>query len=186
MKRGFTILELLLVISIIALLLGLVTTAANGAIGEARKKKADACCKIVQVAFETYYAQKGHWPGDIDDQLNRNGNTANLTSDELVLDQGTVRKMMRELLTEYKRGNACLDVSGLFVSRYTGEVRSRHIGLDFMEAIRGTKKDANGQKMKVSEMNFGYPEPNHGYFRHFQVTYRRPSDSILVEQQREQ
>mgnify|MGYP003334738053 CR=1 FL=1 len=185
MKKAFTIIELLLVISIIALLMGLVTTAAAGAIGEARKKKAASCCAVVQVGLETYYAQKGYWPGNIDDQLNRNGNTAGLTTDEIILDQNLFRSMMREILAEYKRGNACLDISGLFVSRYPGEVRTKQLGLDFMEAIRGTKKDAHGQKMKVSEMHFGYPEASHGYFRHFKVTYRRPSDSILIEQQLE-
>ena len=66
MRRGFTIIELVMVIAILGILLGIVTTAAAGAIRQAREKKADACCAVVQAAFETYYAQKGEWPGDIE------------------------------------------------------------------------------------------------------------------------
>ena len=48
-------------------------------------------------------------------------------------------------------------------------------------AIRGTKKDANGQKMTTSQMHFGYPESDHGYFRHFKVIYSKPTDQMKVK-----
>ena len=52
-----------------------------------------------------------------------------------------------------------------------------------MTAIRGTKQDANGQKMTTSQMHFGYPESSHGYFRHFKVVYSKPTDQMKVSTQ---
>ena len=69
MRRGFTIIELVMVVAIMGILLGIVTTAAAGAIRQARIRKAEACCKVVQAAFETYYAQKGEWPGGIESKI---------------------------------------------------------------------------------------------------------------------
>ena len=100
-----------------------------------------------------------------------------------MLDPGDVDDMMRDILHEYKNGNPCLDISGLFVSRYDGRAGTRHLGLDFMTAIRGTKQDANGQKMTTSQMHFGYPESSHGYFRHFKVVYSKPTDQMKVSTQ---
>lgn len=202
MRRGFTIIELVMVIAILGILLGIVTTAASGAIKQARTRKADACCKIVQAAFETYYAQKGEWPGNIESKLtgdkgNAEGKKYRSDSDVFVLDPSDVDDMMRDILREYKNGNPCLDISGLFVSRSTSAPRSEHcpickgtryypakdaLGLDFMTAIRGTKKDANGQKMASAQMHFGYPHKMDGRFMPFKVLYSKPTDRMKVEQ----
>ena len=186
MKRGFTIVELVMVIAIMGILLGIVTTAASGAIKQARIRKAQACCKVVQAAFETYYAQKGEWPGGIESKItgekaNTEGHEYHSDTDVYVLDPSDVDDMMRDILREYKNGNPCLDISGLFVSRYQGNKGSRDLGLDFMTAIRGTKKDANGQKMTTAQMHFGYPESARGCFRHFKVIYSKPTDQMLVK-----
>ena len=69
MKKGFTIVELMMVIGIIGILLGVVTTAAASSIKQARARKASACCQMVEQAFATYYAQKGRWPGSIGSQI---------------------------------------------------------------------------------------------------------------------
>lgn len=185
MRRGFTIIELVMVVAIMGILLGIVTTAAAGAIRQARIRKAEACCKVVQAAFETYYAQKGEWPGGIEskitgDKANSEGKEYRSDSDIYVLDPGDVDDMMRDILHEYKNGNPCLDISGLFVSRYQGNKGTRNLGLDFMTAITGTKQDANGQKMTTAQMHFGYPESDHGYFRHFKVIYSKPTDQMKV------
>lgn len=181
MRRGFTIIELVMVIAILGILLGIVTTAAASSIKQARVRKADACCKIVQAGFETYYAQKGEWPGGMDSKVN--SRVSNEDDDLCELDPDDVRDMMRDILSEYKQGNPCLDISGLFVSSRRGNRGSRDFGMDFMVAIRGTKKDNNGQVMKTSEMYFGYPESSHGYFRHFKVVYSIPADKITVSTQ---
>ena len=188
MRRGFTIIELVMVIAIMGILLGIVTTAAASSIKQARDRKADACCKVVQAGFETYYSQKGEWPGNIEsklkgDKANSEGKMYNSDADLYVLDPGDVDEMMRDILREYKKGNPCLDISGLFVSRKQGLPGSKDLGLDFMTAIKGTKKDKNGQRMQTGEMHFGYPEKNHGYFRHFKVVYSKPTDQMKVSKQ---
>ncbi len=202
MRRGFTIIELVMVVAILGILLGIVTTAAAGAIRQARSKKASACCAIVQAAFETYYAQKGKWPGGIEskitgDKTNSEGRQDRSDDDLYVLDPGDVDDMMRDILREYKNGNPCLDISGLFVSRSSSAPRSERcpicggtryfpakdaLGLDFMTAIRGTKKDANGQRMTTSQMHFGYPHKVDGKFMPFKVTYSKPTDRMTVDQ----
>ena len=188
MRRGFTIIELVMVIAILGILLGIVTTAAANSIKQARVRKADACCRIVQAGFETYYAQKGEWIGGIDakikgEKTNSEGKNYNSDDDLYVLEPGDVDEMMRDILKEYKRGNPCLDISGLFVSRKQGLPGSKDLGLDFMTAIRGTPKEKNGQRMSSSEMHFGYPEESHGYFRHFKVVYSKPTDQMKVSRQ---
>ena len=174
-RMGFTIIELVMVVAILGILLGIVTTAAASAIRQARAKKAEACCKIVQAGLETYYAQKGKWPGG---EINVSGD-----GDTYTLSESEFQSMMRELIKEYKSGNPCLDISGLFVSRYSGGPRDRNIGMDFSTAIHGTKKDKNGQRMSTGEMHFGYPESSHGYFRHFKVVYSKPTDRMKVSTQ---
>lgn len=174
-KKGFTIVELVMVIAILGILLGIVTSVAAGSIREARRRKADACCKIVQAGFETYYAQKGEWPGKMGDKID---SMISEDPDTCEISEAVVREMMLDILKEYKQGNPCLDISGLFVSRYNAGPKSR--GMDFITAIQGTKEDANGQEMTVSEMHFGYPEEQHGYFRPFKVVYSVPTDKITV------
>ena len=188
MRRGFTIIELVMVIAILGILLGIVTTAASNSIKQARSRKAEACCRVVQAGFETYYAQKGHWPGGVEstitgDKRNSEGLNGKNDPDVFELDPRDVDAMMRDILTEYKKGNPCLDISGLFVSRHQGDKNSRDLGMDFMTAIRGTPKEKNGQRMLSSEMHFGYPEPEHGYFRHFKVVYSKPTDQMKVSMQ---
>jgi len=171
-SRGFTIIELVMVVAILGILLGIITTAAASAIKQARAKKAEACCKIVQAGLETYYAQKGEWPGG---EISTSGN-----DDTYVLSESEFQSMMRALIKEYKAGNPCLDISGLFVSRYSGGPNDRNIGMDFSTAIHGTKKDKNGQRMSTGEMHFGYPDTDHGWFRNFKVVYTIPTDQIRV------
>lgn len=174
MRKGFTIIELVLVVLIISILLGIVSTAAATSIRQARVRKADACCRIMQAGFETYYAQKGRWPGNIDNLSNGpNSDIVDLTVED-------VRSMMKEIFDEYHKGNPCMDVSGLYVSRSRGDYGSKDLGFDFWTAVRGTRSDKKGQRMKTSEMYFGYPESNHGYFRAFKVQYSKPTDSVRV------
>lgn len=186
-RKGFTIVELMMVIAIIGILLGVVTTAASSSIKQARARKADACCTIVEQAFATYYAQKGHWPA-----YSKSGITGvDSESDYYTIPNAKVADMIRELIKEARAGNPLMDISGLFVSR-NGNMptydKCRHgnnyhpvkgaLGLDFIDAVRGTKQSK--KKMSLSEMYFGYPHPNGG-FMPFRVVYSIPADSIRVE-----
>lgn len=189
-RRGFTILELAVVVAIIGVLLGVVTTAAGSAIRQARYRKAEALCACVKAGLETYYAQKDKWPdplgskvesGSLGSRSNEEGVNNYSDANLYVLTGSEVRQMVKALVDEAKKGNPLMDISGLYVSRDSGEAGRKGYGLDFLNAIRGTRKSA--RKMSTGEMYFGYPEKEHGYFRRFKIVYSIPTDSIKVSQQ---
>jgi prepilin-type N-terminal cleavage/methylation domain-containing protein len=190
MKKAFTIIELMMVIAIVGVLLGIITTAAAGSIKQARERRASSCCAVVQQGLATYYAQYGKWPGSIGSRIEsgnlgsrNNTEGANYQSDDnkYILNASEANEMIRELIMEAKKGNPLMDISGLFVSRHSGEPGSRDRGLDFMSAVRGT--ETSPKRMKTAEMNFGYPESSHGYFRRFKITYSIPTDEMSVSTQ---
>lgn len=61
-RRGFTILELLVVISIMALVATLATGAALKAVKQARNKRIVATCRALEIALNNYRAQENAWP----------------------------------------------------------------------------------------------------------------------------
>jgi prepilin-type N-terminal cleavage/methylation domain-containing protein len=189
-KRGFTIIELIMVLAIIAILLTVVVTALASSIQQARRRRSESACAVVQAGLATFYAQKDRWPGAIGEKI-RSGSLGSRTNSEgyygennpnlIVLTAEEVREMIREMVRETKRGNPIMDISGLFVSRDRGDANGKGRGMDFREAIRGTKQSK--KKMSLSEMHFGYPEAARGYFRRFKVTYSIPTDTMKVGQQ---
>ena len=193
-RRGFTIVELLMVIGIIAVLMGIITTAASSSIRSSRTQKANALCTIVQTALATYREQKGEWPITMPtSRANNEGGNNNDVADIVVLNGAEVRACVKALVEETKKHNPMMDISGLFVSRQDGELAggtdssgNRKVkpafGLDFMQAIHGTRESS--KKMKSSEMYFGYPDPETGYFLRFKMTYSIPTDQLTVSKQR--
>lgn len=202
MKRAFTIVELLVVIGIIAVLMGIVTTAASSSIRNSRRQRANALCALVQAGLATYREQKGTWPEGINlsPKANDEGGNGQNDPDSVVLSGKDVRTCVRALVHEAKLNNPMMDISGLFVSREEGELNGsgngsggiganestkgikRAYGLDFMSAIKGTRRSK--KRMKVSEMYFGYPDPETGYFLRFKIVYSIPTDSMTVSLQR--
>lgn len=189
MRRAFTIVELLVVIAIIAVLMGIVTTAASNSVKSSREKRAVALCSVVQTGLATYHAQKSSWPEPLGQkvrtgsfsQSNEEGVDGNRDADKYVLTPGEVRQMVKALIDETKKGNPLMDISGLYVSRTSGESGSKGSGMDFMSAIRGTKRSK--KKMSTSEMYFGYQDPNSGWFRRFKMVYSIPTDLLAVSMQ---
>ena len=182
MKRAFTIVELLAAVTILSILLSIVFVSVQGALSGAREKHAAALCQTVQAGLAAYYAQFGRWPGPVAEGKDRASNGGESGEDDpltYVLTVEETRKTVLELVNEVKNGNPLMDISGLYVSRKSGE-GGRAYGLDFVSAIRGTRRSR--QKMRTSEMYFGYPDPGSGRFRSFKMTYSIPTDSIRVEQ----
>lgn len=174
-----------MVIGIIGILLGIVTTAASSSVKMSRSRRADALCAIVQSGLAVYNAQEGEWPiSGLEDKSSRNQSGSNNTTESLVyeLNGGEVRDCVKALVEKTRQNNPVMDISGLFVSRFQGERNSGEAyGLDFMSAIRGTRKSS--KKMKLAEMYFGYPESKHGWFRRFKIVYAIGSDSLTVTKQ---
>ncbi len=183
MKRhGFTIVELIAVIAIIGILLGIVTTAVSSSIQNGRKRKAEASISLLQQAFATYKAQKGHWPGF---GSTVSGTTPTFAEDGIKnnedyaeISESDVRKMIKAIVDESRKGNPLMDVSGLFVATKSGTRGSKVRGMDILDALRGTRKNKSGTS--IDALYYGYPEESKGYFRNFRVLYSRPTDNMKV------
>ena len=186
MKKGFTIVELLVVITVIGVLMGIVTTAASNSVKASREKRATALCSVVQTALATYNAQKAGWPEPLGSKVrngsfsssNEEGVNGQTDTDKYVLTASEVRQMVKALVEETKKGNPMMDISGLYVSRDSGEKDGKGSGMDFMSAIRGTKRSK--KKMSTSEMYYGYPDKETGRFRRFKMVYSIPTDLLAV------
>lgn len=182
MKRGFTIVELMMVIGILAVLMTIITTAATGAIKEARTNRANALVVAVQEGLNTYYAQKDDWPEPLRSKAISGSFSTNSDDPERYrLTDTEVDDLIYNMLKEtVQANNPVLDITGLFVCNRSGANSANAAGMDFMEAAKGSRK--NARKMKVSEMSFGYPDAE-GKFKRFKIVYSIPADSITVSKQ---
>ena len=175
-KAGFTIVEMLMVLGIIAVLLGLVTTAATTAIKHARTRKAAACQQVIQAGISTYRAQKGEWPGSLksysEDGLPNNQQTYTLTTTEY--DQ-VLAEVVKESVSN-KDGTPLMDVTGLIVAP---KGSNGSWGIEFREAVKKGKK--HGGSIKLADMAFGY-QSSSGTFSRFKIVYNAESDHVTVTQ----
>lgn len=182
MKKAFTIVELLMVLGIIGILLGIITTAASGAVKNSRDRRANVLCTLVQTGLATYYAQNdGKWPINISVTGRRENRELENDKDDptkYVLSGAEVKECIYQMVMETKRNRPCMDVTGLFVSEYQGRYGQKCSGMDFTTAIRGSK--AHPERMTPSKMYFGYPDKETGQFRHFKIVYSIPTDSMTV------
>ena len=169
-RRGFTIVELLAVIGVLAVLITITTNTVIGAMKRARVQRASALCAIVRQGLCTYNAQKGQWPWGDKEPNAENG--------FYYLSEGEVRSAVFELVKEAKNHNPMMDISGLYVSTGSGEPKRKNHGMDFMTAVRGSKRHPD--KIPASQLNYGYPESDHGYFRRFVIGYEPETDRVIV------
>ena len=65
-NRGFTLIEMLIVIAIISILSGIVLVGVTGFQASARDTQRVADLRFAQNLVELYYARCGHYPGDSD------------------------------------------------------------------------------------------------------------------------
>lgn len=206
-KRGFTIVELMMVVAVIAILAGIITMGVNGMFRVARQKRAMAMKRVLQSGLETYYAQHNKWPGNISDY-------ADVDKDTVELDNGTGRpesahgaspqtdKAFQEIVQwSIVSGKPVLDPSGLFVTEsrssgyccdnhhaqshsgsfgYCGAKKGCPRGMDFSEAVKNAK---NRKKISINNMTFGYQGANNGYFCRYRILFHPRTDSVEVKMQ---
>jgi len=166
-RRGFTLIELMMVVGIISVLITISVTAINSSLRSARTQRAEALCALIEQGIAAYYAQKDEWPVEPKDN--------DTNKDYYTFKANEVREMIKKVVLETKSNNPLIDVSGLFVATSDG---SKARGMDFMTAIHGSKQ--HRQKVTLSQMYFGYPDPSTGLFRVFTVRYYPSSDTIKV------
>ena len=189
MKKAFTIVELMVVIAIIAVLVTIVFSAVKGSLAASRERRTEALCQTVQSGLAAYRAQYDRWPDPLGASVesgtfggsNREGVDGRNNSDMYVLQPDEVRSLVKALVEEARKGNPLMDISGLFVSRDPGERGGKGSGMDFMSAIRGTKRSK--KKMSTSEMYFGYQDRDTGHFRRFKMVYSIPTDLLAGSMQ---
>lgn len=180
-RRGFTLIELMMVISILAILVTIVVTSVSGSIKSARAQRTSAVCSMVQTGLATYYAQYDKWPDPLGSRV-ENG-SFNERDDSYELTGDEVRKMVFALVKETKEGNPMIDVSALIVSRTNGERGSKGKAMDFFQAVHGSTDKEYNHRMSASDMYFGYADKDSGYFRRFKMVYSIPADQLSVMQQ---
>jgi len=183
-RKGFTIVELLMVIGIISVLITITVSAISGSMKRARAQKASALCTLVEQGIATYYAQQGEWPvaslnrDSLKPNADESGNKNSQSKTVYLLEASEVREMVKKLVEQTKKGSPVMDVSGLFVSNTSGEPGTRGHGMDFTSAVRGTKRNPAG--IRLAQMYFGYPEASTGYFRSFKMYYLPTTDRVTV------
>ena len=64
MKKGFTLIEMVIVVAVIAILAGLLVPMVGGLIEEARMSRCKSELKQIATAILAYNAKKGSWPGN--------------------------------------------------------------------------------------------------------------------------
>lgn len=198
MRRGFTLVEMLIVIAVIGVLGGIITTAAVGAIKNGRSKRADAMCVALEQGIAAYYAQEGKWPEAIENRA------SSMTEATYTFSQDEADSIFQDVVgCGFGKGHAThkamlVDATALFVcdrssvgnsgrgcydnhsnqkstSTFCGGRGCRN-GIDFSEATR------KGGKVHIpfSQMAFGFQGPENGRFCRFWITYNGQSDSVKV------
>lgn len=154
-KWGFTILELLIVISIMALLATLAIGAAQKAKISARKKNIAATIQTLELAVGNYKANENRWPFDIN-SLQRDGDYYWAKGQKNAVVFGNLLKSS----TRY------LDGSGL------------------MTNVKGRMTVKQALEKGIIDIPIGYLDPiNPNVFKYFDVRYAPLTQVVKVMQE---
>jgi len=156
-RRGFTILELLMVISIMAVIATFATGAALKSIKNSRSKRADTMRQVLEMAIINYRAQENEWPFKIAD-LEQDKTDSNIYWAKGAKNAIVFRKLLTSTSTVY------LDGSGL------------------MTAVSGRMTVKTARENGLSDIPIGYPDPdNPNTFKYYNVKYLALTDTVKVE-----
>lgn len=175
MKKGFTIVELLAVVGVIATLVTIVVSAAGGAIKNARDQRAETMRVSLEQAIAAFHAQdvENLWPSPIEQHVED-------VEERVVLSDSESDQVFREVVGKgfgkYGAKSVLIDASALFVCDAGKAGGQNAAGVDFpMAASRNSKFN-----IPFANMAFGYPDREKGRFRRFKVIYYTKTDSVAV------
>ena len=175
MKRGFTIIELLMVVAILAVLLGIVTTAATASIRQARERRTQAMKQTLQNGIAAYRVRKDKWPEKLEKWADQehDGTLGYLSRSDY-------DKVIQEILrvsTGRNAKNRVLDPVGLAVipaSESDGKIGC----MDFRTVT--TKNNKHAKRMEYNEMTVVYPRTDTGRAYRYVIEYNAESDEVTV------
>lgn len=198
-RKAFTLIELMMVVAVIAVLVGIVTVAASGAVRNARSKRADAMRVALEQGIAAYYAQEGVWPDAIESRA------GNMTTDTYTFTPSETDDILRQVVGKAfgkggGRRSVLVDASALFVANasrlgnngegcydnhsnrnkttFCGDKKCIS-GMDFM-----TVANRNGKfYIPFSNLAFGYQGTEEARFRRFWLTYNGKTDSVSVSKE---
>ena len=176
---GFTIVELLVVISIIATIATLATGAAMKAVKMSRSRRIDANVQMLALALENYHSLHGEWSfqKDIDPdkaELDETSDETKRSGKIFLFWEGpgnrknwpSNAKVFGDIFEDVKRNRVHVDTSVIFTKGSQG---------------RMTVKQALEKSMPGDNIPVGYPDPsNQNNFKYFKVTYNFITDAITV------
>ena len=171
-RRGFTILELMVVISVIAILATLVTRAAQSSIKEAREKQARVMAKAIEVGIANYHAQHGEWPSKIESCADSGRSPSGNPGNPGALPDSDADAVMQQVVKEADSGSPMLDASALFVATKSAAEKKHGYGINFGDARR--------RGVALTDMAFGYQRKRDGVFRRFIIKYDPTNDTVTV------
>ena len=170
-RNGFTMVELMMVVAVLALLLGIVTTGATAAMRNARAKRADAMRATLQAGLAAYYATNDEWPGVLKSYSENGIGTS--ARQKLLAPADTDTIFQKIVEASVKRGSpGYLDASGLFGGPRSSGRKQK--GRDFRGA------DVTGSGWKTSFKVFGYPDRETSYLRRYWIEYNLDTDQATV------
>lgn len=181
MKRGFTIVELMVSVGIIAVLLTIVIVAAGGAQSAVRKDRREAMRVALEQGITAFYAELGEWPRAIESRIDSTQGSS------CVFKGSEADEIFREVIAKaYGSSKGAkvmlVDVSALFVAESASLKDPSRVfnhsgrGLDLSQ-MRVEGEDAQDA---INRLSFGYPCVKHGRFCRFWVKYNVKSDSVEV------
>jgi len=152
-RYGFTIIELLVVVSIMAVIATLATGAAMKTLKQTREKRISATIKALEAGLVNYRALNGEWPFKI----------ADTTSNDTFI---TIKNedAFEKVFEKVRKGQALLDPAALLT----------RIGGRRMSAREAMEKGNN-------RIPIGYPDPaNTDTFILYTVKYNTLTDSVTI------
>ena len=172
-RSGFTIVEMLAVIGVIAVLLSIIVVAAQGSIKSSRSKRGDVMRHAMEQAVAAYYAQEGRWPSLIESADTEGTDTVEFRDAQA--DQ-IFREVVGKGFGNGGRKSMLIDASALFVCDAGSANSAKAHGYEFTEVTGSGAK----QRIALSQMAFGFQDPGTGRFRRFYLTYNCRTDAVKV------